>query len=124
MALIFGALFGLLSIIFGAFGAHLLKNKRTNELLQSFETGVRYQMFHAIVLLIIGYHIQFNNTIIQTLITYSFIVGVLLFSFSIYALVLIAPKHKYRKFLGPITPLGGLFLAIGWTLLLYKFIFN
>ena len=54
IALIFGAIFGLLAIIFGAFGAHLLKKKLTQEQLQSFETGVKYQMYHAIILLVLG----------------------------------------------------------------------
>ena len=51
VALFFGGLFGFLSIIFGAFGAHLLKKKLNSNQLQSFETGVKYQMYHSIVLL-------------------------------------------------------------------------
>jgi uncharacterized membrane protein YgdD (TMEM256/DUF423 family) len=52
----------------------------------------------------------------------AFIVGIVLFSFSIYGLVLSTYKERKLKFLGPITPLGGLFLAVGWLLLFYKFI--
>ena len=120
-SIIFGAVFGLLAVVFGAFGAHLLKKKLTTDQLQSFETGVRYQMYHAIVLLVLGFQLSSNATI-DNYIIYSFIVGTILFSFSIYALVISSAKNKKMKFLGPITPLGGLFLVLGWTLLIYKFV--
>jgi uncharacterized membrane protein YgdD (TMEM256/DUF423 family) len=121
LALITGAIFGLLSVIFGAFGAHLLKKKLNQDQLQSFETGVKYQMYHAIVLLILGFQLNIAATI-NAYIIYAFIIGTFLFSFSIYGLVLSSAKNKKLKFLGPITPLGGLFLVLGWGLLIYKFI--
>lgn len=120
IGLIFGAIFGLLSVILGAFGAHFLKKKLTLEQLQSFETGVKYQMYHAIVLLILGFQLN-NKLAIDNYIINSFIVGIILFSFSIYGLVISSSKNKKLKFLGPITPLGGLFLILGWGLLLWKF---
>jgi uncharacterized membrane protein YgdD (TMEM256/DUF423 family) len=120
-ALLFGSFFGFLAIILGAFGAHLLKKKLSQDQLQSFETGVKYQMYHAIVLLLLGFNL--NDTLsIDNYIVNAFIVGIVLFSFSIYGLVLSSYKERKLKFLGPITPLGGLFLAAGWLLLLYKFI--
>ncbi|WP_299062690.1 DUF423 domain-containing protein [uncultured Polaribacter sp.] len=120
IALISGAIFGLTAVIFGAFGAHLLKKKLSKEQLQSFETGVKYQMYHAIVLLVFGS--QFNSlTAINNYIIYVFIVGIILFSFSIYGLVISSANNKKMKFLGPITPLGGLLLVLGWGLLIYKF---
>jgi uncharacterized membrane protein YgdD (TMEM256/DUF423 family) len=119
-AIIFGAIFGFLAIFLGAFGAHLLQKKLTKEQLQSFETGVKYQMYHAIVLLVLGF--QLNTEVnIDKYIVYSFIIGVFLFSFSIYGLVISSANNKKLKFLGPITPLGGLFLALGWGLLIYKY---
>ncbi|WP_339885458.1 DUF423 domain-containing protein [Polaribacter vadi] len=121
LALIFGSIFGGLAIILGAFGAHLLKKKLTSEQLQSFETGVKYQMYHAIVLLLLGFHLDISATI-NAYIVYSFIIGTILFSFSIYGLVLSSANNKKLKFLGPITPLGGLFLVAGWVLLLFKFL--
>lgn len=120
-ALIFGSIFGLTAVIFGAFGAHLLKKKLTTEQLQSFETGVKYQMYHAIVLLIIGFQLN-NDIVIDNYIVYAFVIGIILFSFSIYGLVISSAKNKKLRFLGPITPLGGLFLIIGWAMLLYKII--
>ena len=119
-AIIFGAIFGFLAIFLGAFGAHLLQKKLTKEQLQSFETGVKYQMYHAIVLLVLGFLLN-TELSIDKYIVYSFIIGVILFSFSIYGLVISSANHKKLKFLGPITPLGGLFLALGWGLLIYKY---
>ena len=121
LALISGASFGALSVIFGAFGAHLLKKKLTQTQLQSFETGVKYQMYHAIVLLLLGFQLDYTNAI-HNYIIYAFILGIILFSFSIYGLVLSTAKGKKLRFLGPITPLGGLLLVLGWMLLIYKFI--
>ena len=120
IAIIFGGIFGFLAILFGAFGAHLLKKKLSSAQLQSFETGVKYQMYHALVLLVLGFQLNTEFTINNAII-YTFIIGVLLFSFSIYGLVLSSANKKKLKFLGPITPLGGLFLALGWGLLVYKY---
>jgi len=116
-----GALLGLLAIVFGAFGAHALKKKASASQLASFETGVKYQMYHAIVLLIIGYNFSYNSPI-EDYIVGCFLVGTFLFSFSIYGLVLSDIAGKKWRFLGPITPLGGLFLSLGWGLLAYTYI--
>ena len=121
IALIFGSFFGFLAIVLGAFGAHLLKKKLSSDQLQSFETGVKYQMYHAIVLVVLGFHLDISATI-NAYIVYAFIIGTFLFSFSIYGLVISSANNKKMKFLGPITPLGGLFLAGGWVLLLFKFL--
>ncbi len=109
-----GALFGMLSVIFGAFGAHALKKILSAEQLHSFEVGVKYQMYHAIVLLTIG----LNSSNITSVTYWCFTLGVILFSFSIYGLVLSDAKGKKFRFLGPITPIGGLLLVIGWLFLL------
>ena len=122
LALSFGALFGVLAIIFGAFGAHALKKRLTNDQLQSFETGVKYQMYHAIVLLVLGYQLDTTATI-NSYIIYLLIIGTVMFSFSIYALVLLNAKGKKIKGLGLVTPLGGLTLVLGWGLLLLKYVY-
>ncbi|MBU2997695.1 DUF423 domain-containing protein [Cellulophaga baltica] len=121
LAQVFGALYGMLAVVFGAFGAHALKKTFTVEQLQSFETGVKYQMYHAIVLLVVGFNFD-GSASIQNYIVYSYIIGVFLFSFSIYGLCISASKNKKIKILGPITPLGGLFLVAGWALLLVHFL--
>lgn len=109
-----GAFFGMLSVIFGAFGAHALKKILSTDQLHSFEVGVKYQMYHAIVLLALGV----SSYTITSATYWCFTVGILLFSFSIYGLVLSDAKGKKLRFLGPITPIGGLFLVAGWLLLL------
>jgi uncharacterized membrane protein YgdD (TMEM256/DUF423 family) len=121
IALVFAAFFGATGIIFGAFGAHFLKKKLTVEQLQSFETGVKYQMYHAIVLLLLGFQLEFDSTL-KNGIFLLLIIGTFLFSFSIYGLVLSSARNKKIRFLGPMTPFGGLLLVLGWGLLMYLFI--
>ena len=114
--IITGALFGMLAIIFGAFGAHALKKILSEDQLKSFETGVKYQMYHAIVLLILGFNQEFSTSVMY----WCFTVGIVLFSFSIYGLILSDAKGKKLKFLGPITPIGGLLFVIGWLLIVLR----
>lgn len=121
VALLFGSLLGLLAVVFGAFGAHALKKILNKDQLKSFETGVKYQMYHAIVLLVVGFNLELTVTS-EKYMVYAFLVGILLFSFSIYGLVLSDAKGKKLRFLGPITPLGGLLLVAGWCLLLVSVI--
>ena len=118
-----GALFGLLAVIFGAFGAHVLKKSLSEDQLKGFETGVKYQMYHAIVLLVLSFNLNLATDLERYMI-YCFILGIFLFSFSIYGLTLSASKGKKWRFLGPVTPVGGLFLVGGWGMLLYFFIGN
>lgn len=118
---VFAALYGLLAVVFGAFGAHALKKTFTEDQLNSFETGVKYQMYHALVLLFLGANLNFTSDL-ETYMAYAFIIGTFLFSFSIYGLCISAAKGKKLRLLGPITPLGGLLLVIGWGLMLFSFL--
>jgi uncharacterized membrane protein YgdD (TMEM256/DUF423 family) len=108
------AFFGMFAVIFGAFGAHALKKILSTEQLHSFEVGVKYQMYHALVLLALS----FNSNAISSATYWCFTIGIILFSFSIYGLVLSDAKGKKLRFLGPMTPVGGLLLVIGWSLVL------
>jgi len=112
------AFLGFLAVVLGAFGAHVLKEKLSIDSLKSFETGVRYQMYHVIVLLFIntfkGFSIKTRNSI-----SILFFIGVLFFSGSIYAITVGGISAKSIWF---ITPLGGLFLIFGWLSLMYHFI--
>ena len=117
--LLFAATLGGLAVVFGAFGSHALKKILTTEQLKSFETGVKYQLYHVFVLLLVGFN--FNLKVAsEKYMVFSFMLGILLFSFSIYGLVISSAKNKKLKFLGPITPIGGLLLIIGWSLLCYN----
>ena len=109
---------GLVAIILGAFGAHALKDVLSSVQLLSFETAVRYQMYHVIVLLFVntyeGFSLPQKNKI-----SYLFFGGILLFSGSIYVLQFTEVTAKSIWFL---TPLGGCFLIVGWCLLIMIFL--
>jgi len=117
IVLTFGALYGGLAVIFGAFGAHALKKRMSEDLLKSFETGVKYQMYHALALLLAGLLLPFENTM-QNAVGWCFIIGIFLFSFSIYGLCITTMNGNKWRFLAPVTPLGGLLLVAGWLLLM------
>jgi uncharacterized membrane protein YgdD (TMEM256/DUF423 family) len=110
---------GLTAIILGAFGAHALKKVLTEAQLQSFEVGVRYQMYHALFLLFIGVF-TFLNEKERLIIFWLTISGVLFFSGSIYLLAINGITNLKTKWLGPITPIGGLLLISAWGYLFYS----
>jgi uncharacterized membrane protein YgdD (TMEM256/DUF423 family) len=115
-----GALMGMLAIILGAFGAHALKKMLTPDLLVTFETGVRYQMYHAVFLLLLPtFKILTEKT--KKIIFYSIIIGVIFFSGSIYGLATNSLTSFDFKTIGFITPIGGLFLIVGWGILFYSY---
>ena len=115
LVLILGGIYGCLAVIFGAFGAHALKKLLSQEQQSSFETGVRYQMYHALLLILCGIIFPFSG-FSQNLMAWFLILGTFFFSFSIYGLVLSSAKGRKMAFLGPVTPLGGLLLVMGWVL--------
>ena len=123
ITLVFGAVYGLLSVILAAFGAHALKKILSVEKLESFETGIRYQMYAAFFLIIVGYILKFDTSS-QKWISILMIAGTMLFSFSIYGLSLQDYLGVNLKFLGPITPLGGLFMILSWGMLIFYFLKN
>lgn len=123
ITLVVGAVYGLVSVILGAFGAHAFKKILSVERLESFETGVRYQMYAAFFLLIVGYILKFESGT-EKWISWLMIFGTLLFSVSIYFLSFQEYWGANLKFLGPITPLGGFLMIISWGMLIYYFAKN
>ena len=107
-----GGLLGLSSVLLGAFGAHGLRNLVSAASISSWQTGVSYQMFHALALLIIGLWLRQGGAKLLNWAAILFCLGVLTFSGSIYLLVLFQ-----ISWIGPITPLGGLLLIAGWLCL-------
>jgi uncharacterized membrane protein YgdD (TMEM256/DUF423 family) len=115
------AVLGMIAIILGAFGAHGLKKVLAIEQLTTFETGVKYQMYHALFLLFIGSTTLINQKLKKTILNLT-IIGVLLFSGSIYLLATNSLTPIDFRVIGFITPIGGLFLIISWLLLFFDLI--
>lgn len=121
--LIVGAVYGLISVILGAFGAHALKKVISLEKLASFETGVRYQMYSALFLLIVGFILKFE-TPAEKWISILMIAGTFIFSVSIYLLAFSEVAAIPSKLIGPVTPLGGFLMIISWAMLIFYFVKN
>ncbi|CAI8164570.1 MAG: Uncharacterised protein [Bacteroidota bacterium] len=116
---IWGALFCGTAVILGAFGTHLLEAYISAKALQSYEVGVRYQFFHGLALLFLS--LEKNPFAKRT--AFLFVIGTLLFSSSIYGLSLNYSSIEWlSKLLGPITPIGGLLLILGWVNLLIGYL--
>jgi uncharacterized membrane protein YgdD (TMEM256/DUF423 family) len=112
--LIFAAVSGLLAVALGAFGAHALRGKLSENLLHAFETGVSYQMTHTLALLgVCLLMVHWGERTSLLVAASGFSLGILLFSGSLYGLALTG-----MKWLGPVTPLGGLAFLVGWAALL------
>lgn len=121
--LIIGAVYGLVAVILGAFGAHALKKILSVDKLASFETGVKYQMYSALFLLIVGYILKFEAPS-EKWISILMIVGTFIFSVSIYLLAFSEVAAIPSKILGPLTPFGGLMMIISWAMLIFYFAKN
>lgn len=112
--LIIAAVSGFFAVVIGAFAAHGLKKLLAPEVLDVVKTGVQYQMYHALALLLVGLWLSYKpDTSGLKASGLAFILGTLLFSGSLYALAMGAPR-----WLGPVTPLGGLCFLLGWLFLL------
>ncbi len=108
--LVIAGVSGLLAVMLGAFGAHGLKDKIDASLLSAFHTGVQYHFYHTLALLLVAlWLVKFPQASALLWAGVAFIVGMLLFSGSLYALALGGPR-----WLGPVTPLGGISFMIGW----------
>lgn len=112
------AFFGFTALILGAFGAHALKETLSPDQLDSFETAVRYQMYHTLLLLLVNIFQDFSEKQ-KNAISYLLFTGLLLFSGSIYCIQLTPITAKSIWF---VTPLGGLFLILGWSLIFIIFL--
>ena len=111
--------FAVTAVALGSLGAHTLKDILSDSQLHSFETGVRYQLFHAITLLILILNTnKFNHHLIKSLKLMT--AGICFFSFSIYLLSIQDAIGIPLSFLGPITPIGGLLLICAWLILLFS----
>lgn len=112
-----GMILVVIAIILGAFGAHALKESLDSEKISSFETGVRYQMYHGLALIVLGFNEGKLNLRSRILIRLM-VAGVLLFSCSIYLLAIQPIVGFNLKFLGPVTPIGGVLMITAWVMLI------
>jgi uncharacterized membrane protein YgdD (TMEM256/DUF423 family) len=113
--LLIGAVFGFLGVAIGAFGAHGLRSRITPEMLAVFEIGVRYQMYHALALILVAAAIgHAGSARLLVIAGWAFAAGIVIFSGSLYALALTG-----TTVLGAITPIGGLAFLIGWACLAF-----
>jgi uncharacterized membrane protein YgdD (TMEM256/DUF423 family) len=111
--LLIGAVLGFLGVALGAFAAHGLKNRLSPEMLEVFDTGVRYHMYHTFAVLIVAAAIgHIGNARLLAMAGWFFFAGILLFSGSLYALALTGVG-----ILGAVTPIGGVLFLIGWACL-------
>jgi len=113
-----GLLLGVLAVVLGAFGAHGLKKVLDAEEINTFETGVKYQMYHALFLILLS-TITMAAEGTKKVVFYLIVIGVILFSFSIYLLATnTLTSFDFRK-IGWVTPIGGTLLIAGWGYLLF-----
>ncbi len=116
--LVAGSAFGLLAVILGAFGAHALQEHLSANQIATFETGVRYQMYHALLLFILGLIAKVTRA--KTVIFWLLCFGIVLFSFSIYMLATNNLTTFDFRTIAFITPIGGTLLIAAWVLLLAR----
>lgn len=112
--LLVASLLGALTIALGAFGAHGLKSMVDQNWVDTFNTGVRYQMYHVLALLWLGSTGRVGMATKQW-VGRMWLVGILFFSGSLYAMTLLEAAGDSLSFIGPITPFGGLLLILGWV---------
>ncbi|WP_373517786.1 DUF423 domain-containing protein [Pricia sp.] len=115
-----GILFGILAVLLGAFGAHALEKLVNTDAIQTWDTGVTYQMYHALLLLVLA-NVKTVPEGNKKWIFYCIVAGIILFSFSIYFLATNTLTSFDFKTIAFVTPLGGLLLIVGWLLLGLKF---
>lgn len=117
---IFGGFFGMTAVIIGAFGAHALAEQLSPESLKSFETGVKYQMYHALLMIVLGFNVKATTTLYKV-IFYFLVFGVIFFSGSIYFLATNSMSSFDFSVIALVTPLGGTLLIFAWLLILFSF---
>ena len=120
---IFGTFFGMTAVIIGAFGTHALGEQLDLDQLRSFETGVKYQMYHALLMIILGFNIKAKSKFLN-LIFYMLVIGIVLFSGSIYGLATNSLTSFDFTKIALITPIGGSLLILSWLLILVSFMMN
>jgi len=113
--ILLGSFFSLTTIALGAFGAHALKDQLNEYGKSIFEKAVLYQMFHSLAIFIVALLNRYFDSVNLTVVIWLFVAGIILFSGSLYILAI-----TQVKWLGAITPIGGVLFMVGWVLLIFK----
>jgi uncharacterized membrane protein YgdD (TMEM256/DUF423 family) len=116
-----GTLFGGLAVVLGAFAAHGLEKLITPDQIETFQTGVRYQMYHAFLLIVVGC-VDVINTKVKKVVLWMTVFGIVLFSGSIFGLAINDLTSFNFKTIGFITPIGGFLFILSWGILLFNFL--
>ncbi len=112
--IVFGSIMAGLSVVMGAFGAHGLRDRLAPEMLQIYEIGARYQMYHALALIAVGLvQIKIDHPMLN-IAGWCFVIGTVIFSGTLYALAITG-----QRWLGMITPVGGAIFILGWAAMAY-----
>lgn len=117
LCLIVASMSGAIAVMIGAFTAHALKDILTSKLMAVMQTGVQYQFYHSLALLLVGLLLQQRSTALLKLSAMSFFAGIVLFCGSLYLLA-----FSGVHWLGIVTPVGGLAFIVGWLILVWNFI--
>ena len=115
IGILLGSFFSLTTIVLGAFGAHALKDQLNEYGKSIYEKAVLYQMFHSLSIFIVTLLNQYFDSINLTIVIWLFVVGIVLFSGSLYLLAI-----TQLKWLGAITPIGGALFMVGWIIVFYR----
>jgi uncharacterized membrane protein YgdD (TMEM256/DUF423 family) len=119
---VWGIIFSGLAVVLGAFGAHALAERLEPQELEVFKTGVQYQMYHGLALIFTGIMFKSKPSANLSNAAICFIAGTFLFSGSLYLITIGRIAHFDFKWVGPVTPIGGLGFITGWALMLYHYL--
>lgn len=114
------AICGLLAVLLGAFGAHVIEKVFSMSHLRTFRTAVNYQFYHTFALLFVGLRLQQQSSKPLAWAGYAFLAGIILFSGSLYWMLSAEFHHLWSRPMGVITPIGGTFFILGWILLFWS----
>ena len=113
------AILGALAVAFGAFGAHALKDVLSSDAMSWYQTANLYHFIHVLAILSAVAYLRRHKSTNKNLPAYFFLIGILLFSGSLYSMAFISLEDGSTAWLGPITPIGGVFFILGWINLAY-----
>lgn len=111
---------GILAVVLGAFGAHALRDNIDEKMMHAYETGIQYHFYHLFAMIFCVLYMQFNQNFTLQKSFYLFLAGIVCFSGSLYGMAFASSSGTSMKFLGPITPLGGVLFILAWAYMFWS----